>query len=711
MSIIKAYEKNRFLTFLINKNLLKISLFLLASVSSLTLLTTFATSTEDLGGSLFLPVQSRVLSADQIRLLRAVEEGKDEEVEDLLLNNQALIDSKDRKQNSLLHLAIQKGHEKIVGFLLEEQCDIKVVNRYGRTPLHEAALKADKNTIERLLKKGVNVNAQDQEGNTALHIAIDQQSLDSVLLLMNEISLNPLIKNTQGKTAGDLIEQQIRAIDKDASVARTLKSHFSRFSNVRVRGILEQAVNLTSSHYDLAAQMMQQNKRIFFSYCWNPAYSTKPMVDDLENILKDLGITNYYRDVREEEGLGMTVGTHIETFMKNAQEADAMVIFLNDAYLRSRNCMYEFLQVWDEKARRISFKAFVIFHPDFTTLYKGPTEAISYVEYWEEVYRQLKNASDLPTNREWNLREQQFVHKISKNITVMIEQLVSYIQADYLKLRSTGFKDILRLSLSKREEDHSKQRRPSLSTIPEAVIDQADLPIINNVAQGPNLINDKTVNQYRHLFEGIPSKIDRYKYSADKNNDVRAQYTLGAIYAGEPEGLSLLGNEIVEPNFVEAFNWYSKAAKQNYSPAQNQLGNMFRDGKGVQRDEETAIKWYTCSAELGNGDGRMLLATMYKLRGDRQLDSALQFNWYKKACEQYEIEAKLGNALAQYCIGTMYERGTGVIGNKKISIQWYELAAKQGLIEAQQSLEKLREASEKIGTPSAGMGWSKCSIQ
>eukprot|EP01099_Mayorella_cantabrigiensis_P008686 TRINITY_DN820_c0_g2_i1.p1 TRINITY_DN820_c0_g2~~TRINITY_DN820_c0_g2_i1.p1 ORF type:complete len:272 (+),score=4.22 TRINITY_DN820_c0_g2_i1:221-1036(+) len=143
----------------------------------------------------------------------------------------------------------------------------------------------------------------------------------------------------------------------------------------------------------------------------------------------------------------MTSGTHIETFMQNVKKADTVVIFLNDAYLRSRNCMYEFLRVWDEKNKKLSSKVFVIRHPEFNSIFGGSNASIPYANYWDEVFQSLKN-TDLPAaSMAWNLKEQKFSYKIYINMTSIIEHLNSYIQVDYEQIRSKGFEDILRLNL------------------------------------------------------------------------------------------------------------------------------------------------------------------------------------------------------------------------------------------------------------------------
>ncbi len=64
-------------------------------------------------------------------------------------------------------------------------------------------------------------------------------------------------------------------------------------------------------------------------------------------------------------------------------------------------------------------------------------------------------------------------------------------------------------------------------------------------------------------------------------------------------GLLYEHGEGVEQSFVEAVDWYRKAAVQGYAPAQLCLGNMYHWGHGVRQDDEQAAKWYANAYENG----------------------------------------------------------------------------------------------------------------
>jgi uncharacterized protein len=53
-------------------------------------------------------------------------------------------------------------------------------------------------------------------------------------------------------------------------------------------------------------------------------------------------------------------------------------------------------------------------------------------------------------------------------------------------------------------------------------------------------------------------------------------------------------------NLDKAIVWYTKAAEQGHSGAQNNLAMCYHDGVGVSVDEDRAIEWYTKAARQGH---------------------------------------------------------------------------------------------------------------
>lgn len=94
------------------------------------------------------------------------------------------------------------------------------------------------------------------------------------------------------------------------------------------------------------------------------------------------------------------------------------------------------------------------------------------------------------------------------------------------------------------------------------------------------------------------------------------------------------------------------AAQHGHPGAQNNLGVLYRQGRGSQNDAKHAAEWF------------------------------------QKAADQ-------GVAPAQYALGQMYLNGEGVEQSTEKAVELYTDAAKQGLLEAQADLGYLYAAREK----------------
>ncbi len=74
------------------------------------------------------------------------------------------------------------------------------------------------------------------------------------------------------------------------------------------------------------------------------------------------------------------------------------------------------------------------------------------------------------------------------------------------------------------------------------------------------------------------------------HGDAEAQFSLGVRFAGEGAA----------QDYAQAAHWYLKAADQNHSLAQFNLGIMHASGQGVPRDEAKSMEWMQRAADLGD---------------------------------------------------------------------------------------------------------------
>lgn len=103
---------------------------------------------------------------------------------------------------------------------------------------------------------------------------------------------------------------------------------------------------------------------------------------------------------------------------------------------------------------------------------------------------------------------------------------------------------------------------------------------------------------YRELYQkavaGDRTALTELRQQAEKGN-LKAQNNLGSMY--------LQGRGVAQ-NYSEAMKWFRKAVEQGLDVAQNSLGIMYGNGQGVVQNYAEARKWFRLAADQGNADAR-----------------------------------------------------------------------------------------------------------
>ena len=121
-----------------------------------------------------------------------------------------------------------------------------------------------------------------------------------------------------------------------------------------------------------------------------------------------------------------------------------------------------------------------------------------------------------------------------------------------------------------------------------------------------------------------------------ENKDSSAMLVLGALhYTGE--------NEIVEQDYSKAEYWYNEATKnkdlETYncnSDALTNLGYIYFYGRTNKPDYKKAFLFFSKAACLGNPNGMFKIGDMYKNGKFVDKNFDISFYWYKKAFTQIE---------------------------------------------------------------------------
>ena len=97
-----------------------------------------------------------------------------------------------------LNYAVMSGEKEAVEVLIDNGADVNVKDKYGSTPLHDASLGKHNEVVELLISKGADVNAKRGDGDTPLDKA-------TMLDITNETA--DLLRKHGGKTGEELIAE------------------------------------------------------------------------------------------------------------------------------------------------------------------------------------------------------------------------------------------------------------------------------------------------------------------------------------------------------------------------------------------------------------------------------------------------------------------------------------------------------------------------
>ena len=127
-----------------------------------------------------------------------------------------------------------------------------------------------------------------------------------------------------------------------------------------------------------------------------------------------------------------------------------------------------------------------------------------------------------------------------------------------------------------------------------------------------------------------PSEFEETKASAEAG-DADAQYNLGELYRN---------GQGVEQDFKEALKWYQKAADQGHADAQLNLGVMYANGEGVLEDDKEATKWFQKAADQGLAMAQSNLGVMYASGQGVEQNYVTAYAWWNIAATNDHQNAK-----------------------------------------------------------------------
>ena len=178
----------------------------------------------------------------------------------------------------------------------------------------------------------------------------------------------------------------------------------------------------------------------------------------------------------------------------------------------------------------------------------------------------------------------------------------------------------------------------------------------------------------------------------DRPENQYARYRLAKIMLADPAA---------EPEqFRTTLEWLTEAADAGRVHAQYELGKIYRDGRGVEKDALLAAAWLTRAAEQGSDTASYALGVLLLTGGEglaKDIPSAL--NWLRRSAED-------GNQYAQYRLGRLLLRGEDVPREIEEAVRWLTASAEQGNRYAQYALGKLYLMGKEVPRdPEAAVRW------
>jgi hypothetical protein len=115
-----------------------------------------------------------------------------------------------------------------------------------------------------------------------------------------------------------------------------------------------------------------------------------------------------------------------------------------------------------------------------------------------------------------------------------------------------------------------------------------------------------------------------------------------------------------------------KSAEKGNTDQQVELATAYLDGKGVEKDPAMAVEWYRKAAERGNPEAEFRIASLYAAGIGVRQDLERAVHWY-------QLAAASGVVFAKVDLGVAYYHGAGVRKNDSTARALFEEAAEKGI--------------------------------
>ena len=154
-------------------------------------------------------------------------------------------------------------------------------------------------------------------------------------------------------------------------------------------------------------------------------------------------------------------------------------------------------------------------------------------------------------------------------------------------------------------------------------------------------------------------------------------YTISKLFERAEKGKSSSQNDLgncysygigLEQDKLKGLDWYKKAAEKGLSDAIYNVGNCYFHGEGVEKDLSEALKWFQLAAEKKHNVAQYYVARCYE---------ELHYPDYE-VYAAYRKAAEMGESKSQQILGEMYQEGSCSVTKDEVeAVSWYRKSAEQ----------------------------------
>ena len=253
-------------------------------------------------------------------------------------------------------------------------------------------------------------------------LTTEQKNIIILISKENSVKLNQLMHGGAAKFFRELRELGVvETIADDVFLFSGLFSQYIRFekeTHSETLFMLEEVQNqkisgkyspspLLGKRLSSAQVSSNNNQTVFISYAWGG--QREEIVNQIDQSLQSRGLMI----IRDKRDLGYKGS--IKGFMESIGLGDCIIVVVSDKYLRSPNCMFELVEIAQNKQFHERIFPVVLADADIY----NPVKQIQYIKYWEEQIKELKETIGTvdPTHLEGIYDQLNLYARIRENIS------------------------------------------------------------------------------------------------------------------------------------------------------------------------------------------------------------------------------------------------------------------------------------------------------